>query len=80
MGKFKFPSITLGGLFKRKEYDPTEFQNINEVWDETTTGSTVTQSNVSATGKFQNTGFLEKASIIEQKLKEFDDALPTLKK
>lgn len=77
MRKLKFPVIKLGNLFKRKEYDPTEFQNINQKWDETSAGST-TQSNVSAGGKFQNEGFLEKAKEVEQRLKEFDEGLQNL--
>lgn len=82
MSKLKFPSITLGNLFKRKEYDPTQFQTINEEWDETTSGRSNTKSNVSATGSYQNPN-LPLAERIEQKKKElqqFDEALPNLKK
>ncbi len=82
MSKLKFPSITLGNLFKRKEYDPTQFQAINEEWDETTSGSSNASSNVSAAGSYQNPN-LPLAERIEQKKKElqqFDEALPNLKK
>ena len=78
MSKLKFPSIMLGKLFKRKEYDPTQFQTINEEWDETTAGS----SNVSAIGRHQNHNLPleEKINLIKQKLELYDESLPNLKK
>ncbi len=82
MSKLKFPSITLGNLFKRKEYDPTQFQTINEEWDETTTGSNNAKSNVSGAGRYQNPNLPleEKIILIKQKLELFDESLPNLKK
>lgn len=82
MNKLKFPSITLGNLFKRKEFDPTQFQTINDEWDETASGSSNAKSNVSATGRYKNSNLLleEKINLIKQKLELFDESLPNLKK
>ncbi|MBK8808687.1 MAG: hypothetical protein IPO21_19440 [Bacteroidales bacterium] len=82
MSKLKFPSITLGSLFKRKEYDPTQFQTINEEWDENTSGSRNTKSNAIAAGRYQNPNLPleQKINLIKQKLEIFDESLPNLKK
>lgn len=82
MRKFKFPLFTLGSLFNRKEYDPTQFQTINDEWDETTSGSNNAKSNVSAAGMYQNPNLPleEQINLITQRLEMFDKALPNLKK
>jgi hypothetical protein len=78
MKKIKLPSIKLSGLFKREKFDPIEMPDINEPWDKNT-ASNVTPNTVSASGKFQNEGFLEKAKDIEERLKAFDEGLKSLK-
>lgn len=81
MRKLKFPVIRLGNLFKRKEYDPTEFQSINQSWDETSSANN-TQASVSDSGKFQNPNLPleEKINQVMQKLELFEKSLPDLKK
>jgi len=78
MKKFKF-TFPLANLFKRKEYDPTQFQTINDKWDETTSGNTI--NNISAEGRYKNSNLLlDEIEHIKQKLDLFDKSLPSLKK
>jgi hypothetical protein len=83
MSKFKFPSFTLGSLFKRKAYDPAEPQSIvDEDWDEITTGSNNVKNTVSVTGKYHNPNLPleEQINLVNQKLELLRKSLPNLKK
>lgn len=81
MGKVKFPSFQLRNLFKREQYDPTKFKTINDDWDETTSGSGNANSNISATGVYQNSDLPleQQINLIKQRLEMFDKTLPVIK-
>jgi len=79
MSTLKFPIFTLPNLFKRKAYDPTTFQTINDKWDEITVSDPV--NNISANGMYRNQDLLlERINLVKQKLELFDESLPNLKK
>ena len=82
MSKLKLPTMSLGNLFKRKSFDPTQFQNINEEWDKTPSLGTDVNKTVTSAGKFQNhkLPLSDQIDEVKQKLALFDEALPSLKK
>ena len=79
--KFKLPSLSMGKLFKRNEYDPTQFQTINEKWDETFSSSINVTKNIASASNFQNYNLLleENFNCMMKKLQQFNDMLPNIK-